>query len=61
MYIQIFAGYIKELIAETTELVAIGEKQYSSNPPKTLNALASAYERPDKAKAIHEHKSRFKT
>jgi len=48
-------------MAETTERCAIGEKQYSSNPPKTPNTLASAYERPDKAKAIQEHKSRFKT
>jgi len=45
--IQIFAGYIEELIAETTERCEFGEKQYSSNPPKTPNALASAYERPD--------------
>ncbi|XP_065885779.1 uncharacterized protein [Dysidea avara] len=54
-------GYIEELMAETAKRCTAGEKQDHSNAPKTPEALASAYERPDKAKAIQEHKSRFKT
>jgi len=37
-----------------------GEKGDSSNAPEIPCALASGYERPDKAKAIKEHKSKFR-
>jgi len=39
----------------------VGEKGDSSNAPEIPCALASGYESPDKAKAIQEQKSRFKT
>ena len=57
----ILAGYIEELMEETAKRCTVGEKRDSSNAPKTLEALASVYKRPDKAKAIQEYKSRFKT
>jgi len=50
-------GYIEELMAETTKHCTTGEKP---SRPKTPEALASAYKRPDKAKVIKEHKSRLK-
>ena len=39
-------------MAETAKCCTAGEKQDRSNAPKTPEALASAHERPDKAKAI---------
>ena len=56
-----FSGYIEELLYKTQELCEseVSEpQQYLPNVPKPLS---SSYKHPQKAKAIKEHKSRFKS
>ena len=56
----ILTGYIEELINEMRECCIAEEKCDNSNAPENPNALASAYERLDKLKAIQKYKSRFR-
>lgn len=55
----IYIGYVEQLLHETIKFCKMGEGDLSDGEePKPL---CSAYERPDKATAIQQHKSRFST
>ena len=56
-YVDVYAGYIEQLLQETIKQCNTGGGDLSDEEePKPL---CSAFERPDKAAAIQQHKSRF--
>ena len=53
----IYTGYVEQLLQETIKQCKMGRSDQSDG--EEPRPLCSAYERPDKATAIQQHKSRF--